>query len=137
MMTRLPWSKLPRTIQDAIVFTRAMGVKYLWVDALCILQAKGPRDKVHKADWLHEASRFGHYYQNSVLTLAATGASSSDQGLFLPRPGLSAPKEPLIYQEISSSRSVNEVVIRLMFPSWHKEIKHSPLLQRGWAIQER
>ncbi|RSL88965.1 hypothetical protein CEP52_015057 [Fusarium oligoseptatum] len=137
MMTRLPWSKLPRTIQDAIVFTRAMGIKYLWVDALCILQAKGPRDQAHKADWRHEAARFGHYYQNSVLTLAATGSSSSDQGLFLTRLGLSVPKEPLTYQEMSSSGSVNEVVIRSAPPEWHKEIKHSPLLQRGWAIQER
>ncbi|RSL68617.1 hypothetical protein CEP54_002649 [Fusarium duplospermum] len=137
MTVMLPWSKLPRTIQDAIVFTRAMGIKYLWVDAPCILQAKGPRDKVHKEDWRHEAARFGHYYQNSVLTLAATGASSSDQGLFLPRPGLSVPKEPLIYQEISSFGNINEVAVRLSAPIWYKEIEHSPLLQRGWAIQER
>ncbi|KAH7265795.1 heterokaryon incompatibility protein-domain-containing protein [Fusarium solani] len=137
MMGMLPWPKLPRTIQDAIIFTRAMGIKYLWVDALCILQAKGPRDKAHKEDWRHEAARFGHYYRNSVLTLAATGASSSDQGLFLPRPGLLVPKEPLVYQEISSDGNVNEVAVRLTAPEWNKEIEYSPLLQRVWATQER
>ncbi|RSL39045.1 hypothetical protein CEP53_014361 [Fusarium sp. AF-6] len=68
MMVMLPWSKLPRTIQNTIVFTRKMGIKYLWVDALCILQAKGPRDRVHQEDWRHEAARFGHYYQNSVMS---------------------------------------------------------------------
>lgn len=137
MMGMLPWPKLPRTIQDAIVFNRTMGIKYLWVDALCILQAKGPRDKAHKEDWGHEAARFGHYYRNSVLTLAATGASSSNQRLFLPRPGLSVPKEPLVYQEMSSYGNVNEVAVRLTAPEWNKEIEYSPLLQRGWATQER
>lgn len=31
-------SVLPRTLQDAIEITRGLGYKYLWVDALCILQ---------------------------------------------------------------------------------------------------
>ncbi|KAF8246851.1 hypothetical protein K440DRAFT_503036, partial [Wilcoxina mikolae CBS 423.85] len=30
--------RLPKTIQDAMEVTREMGFRYLWVDALCIVQ---------------------------------------------------------------------------------------------------
>lgn len=132
-MAILPWSELPRAIHNATVFTKAMGIRYLWADALCILQAEGPDEKTHKADWRREAARFGHYYQNSVLSLTEAGAGSSHQGLFLPRLGLS---EPLAYQEVSSSGTVNKVGIQQTNPKWYKEMDNSPLLQRGWAAQE-
>jgi hypothetical protein len=34
----IPWAGFPKTYQDAIVFTRFLGVKYLWIDSLCIIQ---------------------------------------------------------------------------------------------------
>lgn len=34
----IPWQQLPRTFQDAIRITRELGVPYLWIDALCIIQ---------------------------------------------------------------------------------------------------
>jgi hypothetical protein len=40
----LPWDKLAKTIQDAIIFTRKLSIRYLWVNALCILQSKGLDD---------------------------------------------------------------------------------------------
>ena len=30
--------ELPKTFQDAICITRELGVKYLWIDSLCICQ---------------------------------------------------------------------------------------------------
>ncbi|KAL4729475.1 hypothetical protein ACLX1H_003895 [Fusarium chlamydosporum] len=55
MRNGLPWDKLAKTIQEAIVFTRKLGIKYLWVDALCILQSEGLDDTFHKEDWSYEA----------------------------------------------------------------------------------
>lgn len=31
-------STLPKTFQDAVILTRSLGVRYLWIDALCIIQ---------------------------------------------------------------------------------------------------
>ena len=37
-LQQLDMASLSRTIQDAILITRTIGVKYLWVDAICIIQ---------------------------------------------------------------------------------------------------
>jgi hypothetical protein len=34
----LNWSTLPQTFKDAIQTTRNLGFRYLWIDALCIIQ---------------------------------------------------------------------------------------------------
>ena len=34
----IPMSELPRTFQDAITVSRILGVDYLWIDSLCIIQ---------------------------------------------------------------------------------------------------
>jgi len=37
-MNAIPVDKLGLTIQDAIETTRRLGFRYIWVDALCIVQ---------------------------------------------------------------------------------------------------
>ncbi|VZH99266.1 unnamed protein product [Fusarium fujikuroi] len=97
MRRQLPWNKLSKTIQDAIIITRGLGLKYLWVDALCILQKEKINDIQHMEDWSIEAARFASYYQNAVLTIAATGSESSSRGLFLESPTLEFKPGPVKY----------------------------------------
>lgn len=35
---RIPWNTLPQTFQDAIKFTRWLGINYIWIDSICIIQ---------------------------------------------------------------------------------------------------
>lgn len=51
-----PLSWFPDTLRDAILITRALGIKYLWIDALCIFQ-----DSNH--DWTTEASKMAEIYR--------------------------------------------------------------------------
>lgn len=37
----IEWEELPKTFRDAIRVTRALGVQYLWIDSLCIIQGDG------------------------------------------------------------------------------------------------
>ncbi|RFN43156.1 hypothetical protein FIE12Z_12607 [Fusarium flagelliforme] len=130
MSQSLPWDGLPKTVQDAIVLTRKLGVGYLWVDALCILQSEGPDDMKHRKDWSYEAERFGHYYQNALLTISATGAISSHEGLFLPRSDMILSPKSVSLQHI-------DLTLRSFIPSWETELEFPPLASRGWALQER
>jgi hypothetical protein len=71
---------LPRTIQDAVDVCRRIGMRYLWVDAICIIQGRGGSS----SDWEKESARVGSYYANSMFTIAVTWAKASDEGC-LPR----------------------------------------------------
>lgn len=51
----IPMIALPRTIRDAVWFTRLLGVRYLWVDSLCILQGS-------KEDWTKESANMHNIY---------------------------------------------------------------------------
>ncbi|KAF5532446.1 hypothetical protein FMEXI_12403 [Fusarium mexicanum] len=137
MKKGLPWDELSKTVQDAIIFTRKLGFRYLWVDALCILQSEGPDDNRHKDDWSYEAARFGEYYENATLTIAATGAISSQQGLFLDRPALFFDPKPVTLSIKKNYGGTRYVSIRPPGPLWEMSIQNAPLLTRGWATQER
>lgn len=59
---QLPFNDLPQTIQDAIVTTRRLGLEYLWVDRICIVQ--DDRDDTRK-----ELSAMARIYQGAFLTV--------------------------------------------------------------------
>jgi hypothetical protein len=52
--TSLPYAQLPQNFRDAISITRELGVRYLWIDSLCIVQ-----DSME--DWTAESARMGQY----------------------------------------------------------------------------
>lgn len=70
-----PLSQLPKTFQDAVRITRRLGIRYLWIDCLCIIQ-----DDVQ--DWEREAASMASIYRNSYLTIAASASSDSASGCF-------------------------------------------------------
>jgi len=70
---------LPKCMQDAIEVTRRLGVRYLWIDALCIVQDS-------ESDWASESVKMAEVYKNCLLTIAAAVEAESDHcGLFQPR----------------------------------------------------
>jgi hypothetical protein len=69
---------LPKTLQDALIMVRFLGLDYLWADCLCIIQDD-------KDDWEHEAARMADVYSNAYLTLAATRAAHCGEGFLQPR----------------------------------------------------
>ncbi|KAK0710292.1 heterokaryon incompatibility protein-domain-containing protein, partial [Lasiosphaeria miniovina] len=68
-------SFLPKTFQDAIKITRRLGLKYLWIDCLCIVQ-----DDL--ADWDVEAANMAYIYRNAYVTVAAAASTDSYYGCF-------------------------------------------------------
>lgn len=68
-------SLLSRTFQDAVHATLELGLRYLWIDALCIVQDS-------KSDWSQEALAMADVYQGAFCKLAATGSVDGHGGLF-------------------------------------------------------
>lgn len=69
-------------IRDAIEVARALGIQYLWVDALCILQDD-------ESDWELQSAQMARIYRNATAVICAAASSSCHQG-FLERNKTSA-----------------------------------------------
>ncbi|KAK3367336.1 heterokaryon incompatibility protein-domain-containing protein [Lasiosphaeria ovina] len=126
---------LPKTIRDAIHLTRALGERYLWVDALCIVQSSDGQT----GDWETESLRMGDYYGNALCTIAATGAQDNSKGCFLERPGRLFPVASCVLAPwmTGEGRTRTFHLHPKAPPMWVHAISYAPLYSRGWAMQER
>jgi hypothetical protein len=62
-LTSLPLSDLPDSFSQAISVCQRIGVQYLWIDSLCIIQDDS-------ADWKREAADMNNIYANAWFTIA-------------------------------------------------------------------
>lgn len=126
---------MPRTFQDAVIVTRNVGVRYLWIDSLCIYQ-----DDL--TDWASEAANMAAVYSNAFLVIAASSASNGDVGCFTNRkqmPCVKVESTSLGGRVIRPEIFVRERFEHIDFDPNHPQtnIKLEPLLDRAWAFQER
>ncbi|RSL79790.1 hypothetical protein CEP52_017481 [Fusarium oligoseptatum] len=54
----IPFDKMPRTFQDAVRTNRALGIAYLWIDSLCIIQGD-------EADWEAESAKMEEVFSSA------------------------------------------------------------------------
>lgn len=127
---------LPKSIQDAITITRLVGIKHLWVDAICIVQPDGPNDQ---GDWETEAGRMGDYYSGSLCCIAASSAKSSTEGFLRSRPlgRYKIQPVPVPFKENGQQRYLWAQLRPTLDGSRWTSRKTSPLMERGWCLQER
>ncbi|GAA83771.1 hypothetical protein AKAW_01886 [Aspergillus luchuensis IFO 4308] len=74
----IPVHSLPQTIQDAIHCTQQLGISFLWVDSLCIIQDS-------KEDKSREIPQIRKTFQNAFVTIVAASASQVSQGFLQDR----------------------------------------------------
>ncbi|KAH7376679.1 heterokaryon incompatibility protein-domain-containing protein [Plectosphaerella cucumerina] len=121
-----PFSSLPKTIRDACHITCLIGLRHIWVDALCIVQD----DDVEKAV---EIADMGSVYWDAWLQIAAMRSRDADDGLLPPAGG--SPPTP---EEMDEHRLVMSACRSLKQRVWDgKLLERYPLLTRGWTFQER
>lgn len=127
-LVNIPHEQLPKTFQDAVAITRALGVHYLWIDSLCIIQ-----DDLE--DWRRESCMMGLIYERAKLTIAARHASSSREGCFSQREALSTVVELPHIDKLGIHRGS---IFTTMLPSECKGVDEnlSPLNKRAWTTQE-
>ncbi|KAJ3531719.1 hypothetical protein NM208_g8757 [Fusarium decemcellulare] len=157
----IPASSLPRTFQQAVRLCLEFGIRYLWIDSLCIIQDD-------PADWEAEADKMDRVYANAWLTVAASSSKGADSGFLTSE----QPSQTYISAESRSTGmyELRHPNVRIPFPvegslktpvyaslEWMPPsfrrypsiydvgnfgvyvdpVGDEPLNQRGWTLQER
>ena len=115
-------SELPKTFKDAILVTRELGIEYLWIDSLCIIQW-------NVEDWKREAGRMEDVFASAYCTIAATSAADSTVG-FLAR------NTSTEYARVQDAAG-NQVYICTHMDDFEKDVEEAELNKRAWVMQER
>ncbi|RYP31929.1 hypothetical protein DL767_005470 [Monosporascus sp. MG133] len=127
----LPYAELPANFRDAITITKRLGLRYVWIDALCILQ-----DSKH--DWEIESQRMGPVYRDAAVTISASASTGSTDGILKRAEGTPEP-EPVSLRVSADEGAQQEVVVAM------KDLNEEdlnlldisgPLASRGWTFQE-
>jgi hypothetical protein len=113
---------LQQSIQDAIFVTRKLGFRYLWVDALCIIQDC-------EIDKDTEISRMASVYKNAAITIAASSSENSMDGFLSKRIRPYLPKDSLHIPILNGEKGT----VYLSAEAYEPE---HPLDKRGWTLQE-
>jgi hypothetical protein len=124
-MESIPWDNLPQTLRDAVTVCQKLNVKYLWVDAFCIVQDD-------QEDKTIEIAQMPNVYYNSTLTIAASRASNVREGFLEERSERQFMPEvfTLKYHANRAKKPGSITLIRA-------QITPEPLDTRGWTLQER
>jgi len=128
----IEFSSFPKTFQDAILITRSLGIRYLWIDSLCIIQNS-------KEDWQQESGRMATVYAGAIATIAAMSAKDSRGGCFVPKRcwGEAA------FVEVDLGRGgPSSIFVRQRAPDHGlgdgiQPLSDQPLADRAWVQQER
>jgi hypothetical protein len=126
----IPWDQLPKVFRDAIEHCRLLGIEYIWIDSLCIIQDD-------REDWRQEALQMASVYGGCCLCLAATSAKDHYGNCSIEGTKL------LKVNGVDEAGSSCSVFVR---PARLKHIYDTPgidgiddfpLLRRAWVYQER
>lgn len=140
---------LPKTIREAVWVSEKLGLRHLWVDALCVKQ-----DGV---DFITESVKMAAIYSQALINISANHSPSNNAGLFNTRsrsqhhhfPACIAvdslvserPSRLCFYQR--SDRNYQPKIpglskfMDLGHDAYRKEVDQGRLAQRAWVLQER
>ena len=122
---RIEFEDLPRTLRDAVFVCRAIGMQWLWVDVLCIVQ-DDPQDK------LEQIKTMGEVFQSATLTIVAATSLGSDED-FLSDTFANATLPFQRFRYATSSGREGSVCLSTM----QLDKPRFPIETRGWTMQER
>ena len=120
-------ARIPNTVHDAMEFTRQLGMRYLWVDTLCIIQ-----------DDLEDKGRLiatmDDVYANASATLIAAAGTDADAGLPGVRPRFLTSQTPVKIPLPADQGFLN---LSICLPSLSEQVRAAKWHTRGWTFQEQ
>lgn len=120
-------ARVPNTVRDAMEFTRQLGMKYLWVDTLCIIQD----DEVDKGRLM---GGMDDVYANSTATLIAADGIDADAGLRGVGDRSEKAPSPVKIPLPPGQGSLN---LSICLTSLTEQVRSARWNTRGWTFQEQ
>jgi hypothetical protein len=116
-------SSLPRTYQDAVAITRELGLRYLWIDTLCMIHDSAQ-------DMAAEVQRMETVFEEAYCVLAASRATSSQSGFL----GARKARDVVALRD---PRLNTLFYICEMIDDFKADVLDASLHSRAWYMQER
>ncbi|KAJ3538687.1 hypothetical protein NM208_g5803 [Fusarium decemcellulare] len=112
---------LPATFRDAVTVTRSLGLQYLWIDSICIIQ--GP-----DGDFNTEAKRMETVFSSAYCVIASNRGTGHNSGFLQSRR----------QREFVTLRRENGETIYVCenIDNFEHHVLEGDLSRRGWVLQE-
>jgi hypothetical protein len=123
---RIDFGSLPKTFQDSIFIARKLGVQYVWIDSVCIIQDDSD-------DWTREAKTMGLVYQKAYLTISVSESPGDHAGFLNPNRDLKAD----VMLPYCPTDTASGYVYLGGGHAGGFEPRRTRISKRGWVIQER
>ncbi|KAI9154898.1 putative protein of unknown function with het domain [Paramyrothecium foliicola] len=128
-------------MEDAALVCKKFDIRYLWIDALCIIQDS-------KTDWEEQSQQMAQVYENSYLTICAAASSSCLEGFLTSRPRLpefqyispiySGATGSFCLRPLSGYDSKSQSPLSIVTKSpFRQDLEASSWNTRGWVFQEK
>ncbi|KAF1365058.1 hypothetical protein EJ07DRAFT_82471, partial [Lizonia empirigonia] len=119
----IPLDSFPQTLKDGIKVAKAFRFRYLWVDALCIIQDDDQ-------DWAEQAAAMTDIYHGCSLNISAAHSQDCNSGLRRKLHDYAC--------VVASTGEQESQLVALSAPMSTRGglITVGPLDQRGWVFQE-
>lgn len=118
---------IPRSLQDAVTVTRKLGLSYLWIDSLCIVQND-------KYDVAREVTKMADIFSGAYVTISAASATSCHQGFLQDR------KPSALRQHVIGVPYLcpdgQEGRVYFYRREHHNPHAEEPINTRAWTLQE-
>ncbi|CAN9134573.1 unnamed protein product [Alternaria alternata] len=128
-MHALPVERLPNSLRDAILLTRALGIQYIWIDSLCIIQdCNEDKDR--------EMTRMANIYKDAIFTISAAKAKSCNDGFL----DVQERRTELLHDSIKLPMNcLNGVIGSVLLYPFRSQFQGVliPIDKRAWTYQEK
>jgi hypothetical protein len=133
----LETGSMPKTVRDSLLIAFKLNIRYIWIDALCIVQDDSD-------DWAIESAKMAGIYQGSILTIAASSSSSASQGCFNSKSESHFRMPYRVVEATSTLEDGRESSIYIYKRRkgarqdlYETEVSQGPWALRGWTYQEQ
>ncbi|KAH7304119.1 heterokaryon incompatibility protein-domain-containing protein [Rhexocercosporidium sp. MPI-PUGE-AT-0058] len=126
----IKYTDLPPLFQDVVDISRELGIEYIWIDRLCIIQGDAH-------DFSTQAPKMGEIYGRATLTIAAAAAASEND------PILTVRENQFLAHKIDMKvEGVGSLPIRMrqrthLLGTEHTGGDYGKVSTRAWIWQER